>query len=140
MLLKEFLSHANWLAIVVATLAYFVVGAVWYAPPVFGKAWMAMLPKPPSEADRKRMPMLMVLTLLMNFAAVLGIAFLAMVSAAGTALPAIKLGAFVSLLFACTVLCINHLYENKPFKMLIINAGYHIVGMIGASLILCLWH
>jgi len=35
------LNDLNWLAVIVAALAYFVIGALWYAPPVFGKAWMA---------------------------------------------------------------------------------------------------
>jgi hypothetical protein len=35
------LGDLNWLAVIVAALAYFAIGAVWYAPPVFGKAWMA---------------------------------------------------------------------------------------------------
>ena len=34
-------NDLNWLAVIVAALAYFVIGALWYAPPVFGKAWMA---------------------------------------------------------------------------------------------------
>lgn len=32
------LGDLNWLAVVAATLAYFALGAVWYAPPIFGRA------------------------------------------------------------------------------------------------------
>jgi hypothetical protein len=35
------LGDLNWLAVFVAALAYFAIGALWYAPPVFGKVWMA---------------------------------------------------------------------------------------------------
>jgi len=35
------LSDLNWLAVIVAALAYFAIGAVWYAPPLFGKVWAA---------------------------------------------------------------------------------------------------
>ena len=35
------LSDLNWLAVLVAALAYFAIGALWYAPPVFGRPWMA---------------------------------------------------------------------------------------------------
>jgi hypothetical protein len=44
------LGDLNWPAVIVAALAYFAIGAVWYAPPVFGKAWMA------AEAWRCRRP------------------------------------------------------------------------------------
>ena len=35
------LTDLNWLAVIVAAVAYFAIGAVWYAPPVFGRAWTA---------------------------------------------------------------------------------------------------
>ena len=35
------MTDLNWLAVIVAALAYFAIGAVWYAPPAFGRAWMA---------------------------------------------------------------------------------------------------
>jgi hypothetical protein len=35
----DVLSHLNWLAVLVAALAYFAVGALWYAPKVFGTVW-----------------------------------------------------------------------------------------------------
>ena len=38
------LSGLNWLAILVATVAAFVLGGLWYGP-LFGKAWMAALGK-----------------------------------------------------------------------------------------------
>lgn len=37
----DVLSDLNWPAVIVAALAYFAIGAVWYAPPLFGKVWAA---------------------------------------------------------------------------------------------------
>jgi hypothetical protein len=37
----DLLGDLDWLAVIVAAIAYFAIGAAWYAPPVFGKAWMA---------------------------------------------------------------------------------------------------
>ena len=31
----------NWLAVIVATISAFALGALWYSPMLFGKAWMA---------------------------------------------------------------------------------------------------
>ncbi len=36
----DVLGDLNWLAVIVAAIAYFVLGAIWYAPPVLGNAWM----------------------------------------------------------------------------------------------------
>ena len=38
----ETFSHLNWLAILVAALAYFVLGALWYSKVLFVKPWLRM--------------------------------------------------------------------------------------------------
>ena len=70
MLLKEFFQNANWIAIGVAALSYFVLGAVWFSA-LFQKAWMAghNLQAPTDEMKlqmKKHMPVMMVQTLVMN--------------------------------------------------------------------------
>jgi hypothetical protein len=37
----DLLDDLDWLAVIVAAIAYFVIGAIWYAQPVFGRAWSA---------------------------------------------------------------------------------------------------
>src|SRR5213594_387744 len=37
------LNGINWIAVIVAGIVAWVIGAVWYSPPVFGKRWMALL-------------------------------------------------------------------------------------------------
>ncbi|TMG77037.1 MAG: DUF1761 domain-containing protein [Betaproteobacteria bacterium] len=39
------LVSINWWAVLLATIVAYAIGAVWYAPPVFGKRWMAALGK-----------------------------------------------------------------------------------------------
>src|SRR5436189_5137020 len=41
------------LAVIASTILSFVIGGIWYAGPVFGKAWMAALGK--TEADKEAM-------------------------------------------------------------------------------------
>lgn len=33
------LGQINWLAVIVATIVYFALGALWYSPVAFGKPW-----------------------------------------------------------------------------------------------------
>src|SRR2546425_11851794 len=42
-----------YIAAIVATIVSFVIGGIWYARPVFGRAWMAALGK--TEADMEAM-------------------------------------------------------------------------------------
>src|SRR6266571_6179023 len=41
------------IAVIASTILSFVIGGIWYAGPVFGKAWMAALGK--TEADKEAM-------------------------------------------------------------------------------------
>lgn len=134
-----FFENANWLAIGAAALAYFVIGALWYSPVLFAKAWVAMLPSPPTEEDKKRMPVLMLLTLAGNFASCVALAFLGWALQAGTVIPAIKLGLLVSLCFCAATMGINMLYEKRPMKLMLINIGYHVAGIIASAVIVVLW-
>jgi hypothetical protein len=36
-------SMYNWIAIVLAGLSAWIIGAIWFSPPVFGRRWMAAL-------------------------------------------------------------------------------------------------
>ena len=39
------MGSVNWSAVLAATVFAYLIGAVWYAPPVFGNRWMAALGK-----------------------------------------------------------------------------------------------
>jgi hypothetical protein len=39
----DLLGQLNWLAVIVGALIYFVLGAIWFAPPVLGRPWMAAI-------------------------------------------------------------------------------------------------
>src|SRR2546430_6790428 len=47
------LDSTFFLAVIASTIGSFVIGGIWYAGPVFGKAWMAALGK--TEADKEAM-------------------------------------------------------------------------------------
>jgi len=44
----------NFVAVVVAAVAYFVLGWVWYSPEVFGKAWMKELKISAKDIKKER--------------------------------------------------------------------------------------
>ena len=42
-------SSFNWIAIVLAGVSAWVIGAIWFSPPVFGRRWMAALGLKPEQ-------------------------------------------------------------------------------------------
>ena len=52
----ELLGDIDWLAAIVGAVAYLAIGAVWYAPPVLGKIWMASSGIPDMRGSGQRYP------------------------------------------------------------------------------------
>lgn len=140
-MIQEFFSNAPWLQIAVAAIAYFCLGAVWYARPVFGNYWAQQHKIEVTEEAKKRMPMMMVSTLLLNFGMALGVGIaLYAMQAPGTMMNGLKTGLFLSGVFCAAPMGIHYLYTAKSFKLWFIDAGYHVVGVTIVAIILSIWH
>jgi hypothetical protein len=50
------LNEINYLAVIVAAVVAFGLGALWYAPPVLGKRWMQLTGRTPENATILRWP------------------------------------------------------------------------------------
>jgi hypothetical protein len=137
----DFLSHINWLALAVASVAYFVLGALWYSKALFGNAWIKLANIDMNNPDAKKgmagmMVSTFVLILIVCFSLeVLIIKF----NFEQELMYGIKLGLLTGLGFATTAVSINYVYESKPSSLYLINNGYHILGHVLAASILVMW-
>src|SRR5476649_2824243 len=62
---SQWIASIHWLAVVVAAIAGFPLGALWYGP-LFGKAWMAATGITKERAKQANMAMIYGTTLLLN--------------------------------------------------------------------------
>jgi hypothetical protein len=128
-------ANKNWLAVIVAALAGFPLGMVWYGV-LFKQPWMAATGV--TEADAKRMNPAKVypLVLLLNFIAALCLA--ALLGKAGL-VAGLQLGLLVGVGFVATTLAVGMLFELRKFAHWAINAGYQVVFFVVAGAILGAW-
>ena len=125
-------------AVVVAAIVSFVIGGIWYARPVFGKAWMAALGKTEAdmEAMRKQAPKGFAAGLIGSLIAsfVLGI-FLQYARLAGVGLPTSILGGLVVGFlvwfgFLMTPAVSGAIFEGRSGKLVGINQAYQLVSYV----------
>ena len=136
----SFFSHANWLAIAVAAIAYFMIGGLWYSV-LFKKAWIKHTGIDMSRPDAKKgAGGIMAFTFILEFVICTALALLAsrMLLTDGV-LSGIKLGLVTGVCFCALVICISYMYQGKPKALTMIDGGYHIAGNIAAAVILCSW-
>ena len=134
-------SELNFLAIIVATLASFALGAVWYSL-LFGKVWMGELGFTPEQMKGSNMARIFGTTLVLTFVMACGMAMLlrAHDMSSMTWMRGLRFGLFVGVALVGASMGINYLYQRKSFTLWAIDAGYQIafLGLIGT--ILGAWH
>lgn len=127
----------NWLAVIVAAIAMFGLGAVWYSPALFVNQWAKA-----AGVSREGAPGT-------NFIFVMGCSFvLTLIMAANLAFfvagvpdlgMVIGYSVAAGLGWATLSLWIISLFEQRPFSYILINGGYLTVGFAIMGLILGLW-
>ena len=132
-------NEMNWLAIAVATIAYFFIGAIWYTA-LFGKKWVAYQKIDVNDPKMKEgSGVIMFMSFLLMGITVICLALLVEKMQLTQALSGIKLGLLTGIGFAVSAVSISYLYTKKPFGLHMIDGGYHLVGHILAAVILCIW-
>jgi uncharacterized membrane protein len=136
------LSDLNWLAVLVAALAYFAIGALWYAPPVFGKMWMAAGGMAMPEAGTRPSPAIYLTPLAGSVLSAIALGMLAKATGTETLQQGIALGLVVAIGFAVSITFVTAQFESekqKPMVWAAVTAGYHAVGILVAAIIVASW-
>jgi hypothetical protein len=113
----------NWLAIIVAAVATFILGGVWYGP-LFGRVWRATDDRP--EQPQAKHP-----------AHVYGLSFVLMLVAAAVLAIAlgpqpdlvrsIAVGLTVGAGWVATSFGVNYLFAGRRLALFAVDAGYNVV-------------
>jgi Protein of unknown function (DUF1761) len=118
------ISDINWLAVVVAAASSFVVGFLWYGP-LFGKPWMQDSGMTKEKGAQGNMLLTFGGTAVLNLAIAFALAVL--IGPHAGLHSGLHAGVFSSLLFAATALGVIYLFEQRPLRLWLINAGYQVV-------------
>jgi hypothetical protein len=119
------MPEVSWLGVIVATVASFAIGSVWYSPLLFTKVWQREAGISDDKAKNANMAMIFgtafVLQLLAAFVFALflgprpGLAF------------GLGAGFSAGLFWVAGALGVNYLFEQRSLKLWLINGGYNVV-------------
>ena len=134
------LSNLDWLHIIVATIAYFAIGAIWYSF-LFQKQWIRYHNIDINDPEGKKgVGLIMFTSFIWTFITVTALAVLiSKMQIDGGILPAIKIGLTTGVCFSALAISTTYLYLKKPLGLHLIDGGYHVAGQIIAAIILVLW-
>lgn len=127
----------NYLAVIVAALSDFVVGALWYSPLLFAKPWMKANGFTPEDLKKGNpavtYTVVLVLSLVISYILAL---FLGTPDTDTTRGLAVGVHAGVLAVCAMTVIA---LFEKRSLGYILVNSGYIFVGFVVKGLILGAW-
>ena len=130
--------HIHPIAVVAAALSAFLIGGLWYSPLAFARPWME--DNGFTEASlqaRGGVGRIYVTSLVLLLVASVNLAFFlggADTTAAWGATAGALAGVWVVAAFGVT-----YLFEHKPLRLFLVNAGYHAVAFPLMGLILGAW-
>ncbi|ESW80308.1 hypothetical protein X773_16015 [Mesorhizobium sp. LSJC285A00] len=115
-------SVVNWLAVVVAAVAAWLFGAVWYT--ALSKPWMRAAKIDPSTSKKSILPFIISFIAELIMALVLALVVGAMTGGEPVLVAGLVFGFVLWLGFVATTLMANHRYENFGWDLTLIDGGH----------------
>jgi len=132
-------SHINWLAVLVAAIAFFALGAVWYSF-LFRDAWIKASGVNANDPNAKKGVGAMFLSsFILVFITAAGLALFTARVGSGGWMTGLKVGLVAGVCFCATSISNSYLYEKRPFALHLINGLYNVLGCIIAGIIIAVW-
>lgn len=129
----------NYLGVLLAAIAYFIIGAIWYAPSVFGSRWMrhekaqiGFLAEQPSSSHIGSYAGEFIIALVMAYV----LSLLIQVSLADEVVEGIAIALWIWTGFIATTHFSAVLWGRKTLKSFFIHAGFMLVGLIAMGSII----
>ncbi len=131
------LSDLNWLAILVAAVAFFAAGALWYQPKVMGARWMKAAGVDPSKASPN--PGIFVGTLIAYFLMAMVLAMIARGIGGSSFGDGLVLGLVTGVVFVGAQAWVNVTFEGRSMDLVLVNGGIGVFGHVIMGVIVTVW-
>jgi hypothetical protein len=130
--------RTNYPAVLVAAIAYWLLGALWYAA-LFGKPWMALEHMTEEQAKTMNPVLPYVITLLLNLLIAYSLAQICIWRNANTLGRGASVGVLLWIGFVGPVTFTTYMYEMRPWQLFAINEFYPLFGFVLMGAILGAW-
>lgn len=137
-MILDLFGELNWLAVLVATLAWFAFSAIWYSIPPLSKAW-ATAAKVDTSGDGPPLALLFIPTLIGYFVTTVVIGLLVAGLGVDALGDGVVLGVVLGVGFGMVGALVNQVYEGKGSSYFLINGVNAVIAYGIVAGILSVW-
>ena len=138
----DVLGQLNWLAVIVAGIIYYALGAAWFAPPVLGRIWQRSIGWDPNQPAPRLSPMAIVVPLVFYIVAAAATGMLAAATGSIDLGGGIVLGIVLGAGYALTLMGVTAAFDPQkpqPWTWFVVSGGYHFVGLLVTAIVVSAW-
>jgi hypothetical protein len=129
-----------WPAVIAAAVAKFVLGALWYSPPLFASQWAAAVGiNMNTQMDGGEMAKIFGGSFIAYIVQAYVMVHFVQYAGAKDSKGGAQSGFWLWLGFAAVVVFQTVLYERRPFNLFFINSGYELITLLAMGVILATW-
>jgi uncharacterized protein DUF1761 len=135
-------ANVNILAVIVAAVATFILGAIWYSPILFAKQWTqahGYTPEKLEEIRKRGVTRAYAVSVLCYLVMAYVFALLASYTQATSLAQGLWLGFLAWLGFAATIGLTANMFSEQPFAVWVIDTGYQLSYLLLMGVILAVW-
>ena len=129
-------ASVNWLAVIAAAAATFLLGGLWYGP-LAGKVWMRASGMTEERARQGSMPVIFGVSFALQLVAAIALAMI--IGDAATLGSGLMAGLTIGVCWVATAFGVVYLFEQRPLAHWAVNAGYQLLAFAIMGAILGAW-
>jgi hypothetical protein len=133
----DYFADLNWLAILVAAIAWFAFSAIWYSIPPLSNAWQKAARVTPGEGPP--LAMILIPTFIGYFVTSIVIALIATAINGDEVVNGVALGVALGVGFGVVGAVVNQMYEQKGNSYWLINGINAVIAYTIVSVIVTIW-
>ena len=129
-------TEINWLAVAAVTILSFILGALWHSV-LFKKGWSEDSNSIYNSENHGNPAKIFGLAGLSHLIAVIALAMF--IGSHSTAFDGLLKGFIISIVWVSTSIAVTYLFVGRTFRLFLIDAGFYVVFLSLAGLILGMW-
>jgi len=132
------MSTVNWMAVLVAAVANFVIGGLWFSPAMFGKLWMKANGFTEESLKGRNMGLIFGMSFLCCLIMSINLAMFLNAPSTDVTFGALA-GFLAGFGWVAMGIIVISLFERRSGAYMFVNAGYMVVAFIVMGVILGAW-